>query len=274
MAGGKRNTKVFDFDPNKSDSNDSDFDVKETRSPRKKSRKVSKKKKPKKKRAYGSDEDEDESLDESSEDLSIDESDEESDEPVHTSKAGRPMRSNVVKKQPSYEEKDTEEEGSPERTESSMEPAPKKGAAGRPGRAAPPIIVDDDEDKGSAEPRESMIVKLKVGQGNLPSDKPPTKGRRGSRKPTPKSRAASIQRSRHTSTEPLLEGLQPVTRKRTRGSRSTETPEGMLFQPVLDRVSANQWDSCRLFQPPSTRSRDERSYWSDYQGGNPRNQFI
>jgi SpoVK/Ycf46/Vps4 family AAA+-type ATPase len=159
--------KLDNFDPNKSDSNDTDFDPTESRPTVKKSRKSSKRssggRKVKRLRYRGSDVDddvEDSLLEESfSDDPASD-----SEEVEMNEKTGRAIRK-AAKKAVNYGE-ESDESDLPEVVgdieESDPEPAPKRRRQGRASRATPEDVDDESDENTRPKPRKTKIVKLKV----------------------------------------------------------------------------------------------------------------
>jgi SpoVK/Ycf46/Vps4 family AAA+-type ATPase len=206
--------KLENFDPNKSDSADTDFDPTSS-APRKPSRKSRSHKRssggPRKKTKYrGSDISEDESLDD--DDLSISEPEEEEDFEMNE-KTGRAVRK-VAKKSVNYEENSDSDIADivPDIDDDSDE-KPKKRPQSKRARATPDDDEDEDdedEDLASRRPRRTKIVKLKI---NTPQTARAT--RAGS--------AARSLRRRGSTTEPMSAGL--GTRRSTRAtSEAGEEP--------------------------------------------------
>ena len=138
----------FEVDPLKSDSNDSDFDVKTTRTSRAKPSKSASKKPARKKRrmGYGSDDSEDVSEDDISEESYDDDVSEE--EPEVDPKTGRPMRTST-KKRVVYEESDGDSVDFMNEINSDAEAENKKAKKGKARHTE------------TASPRKSHIIKLK-----------------------------------------------------------------------------------------------------------------
>ena len=126
----KRNFE--EFDPNKSDSADSTYDVSTTRLPRPKLSKTSRHKPPRKRQrtVYGADGSEDISESDVSEESYNDEGDKEQEEVELDERTGRPKRK-ITKKRPLYQESDGDSEAFLEEIESpGEEPPPKRQKGG------------------------------------------------------------------------------------------------------------------------------------------------
>lgn len=244
MPGGKRKAPIEDFDHNKSDSNDTDFDPESSRParPSKKARKSTGRSKSaaksgkKKSRYRGSDVDDDD--DEIDSDEEVSEGDE-SEEIERDETTGRPVRA-AKRKGPTYEESSDEDSEEAELTEDS-EPETSRRGGGRNNRhAMSKIDDDDDEDDSVASPvkRKSMIIKLR-----LPAETP----RRTTRGTSVKARGSAVPRStragsavtratRSRSHEPLATGLPPTVRKPRNQSvvdLDEDDEDGRLLFPVL-----------------------------------------
>lgn len=208
--------KLDTFDPNKSDSADTDFDPTSS-APRKPKRSSAHKRRsgaPRKKKIKyrGSDISDDDDVDDSLEELS--DPSEESEEVEMNENTGRAVRK-ATKKSVNYEENSDSDVadivGDEEDSESEN---PKKRTHNKRSRATPEEIEDDeddeDEDLASKRPRRSKIIKLKI---NTPQTTRAT--RAGS--------AARSTRRRGSTTEPLSAGL-GTRRTRRATSEAGEEP--------------------------------------------------
>ena len=205
--------KLEAFDPNKSDSNDTDFDPTEAR-PRK-SAKKSRSKRPsggaRKRAKYRGSDVTDDDVEDSLAEESFSESEEEEDEDVEMNeKTGRAVRK-AAKKSVNYEENsDSDIEDIVGDMDSDEDETPKKGSKKKRPQAAIEETEDDlDEDEPRTTRKKSkMIVKLKVGTPSQPART---------------TRAGSVPRTRAgASAEPTSAGI--ATRRSTR-AHTTEGDE-------------------------------------------------
>ncbi|PMD36570.1 AAA-domain-containing protein [Hyaloscypha variabilis F] len=252
--------KIDTFDPNKSDSNDTDFDPTEVRASAKKSRKSSSKRSSggrKTKRArYGGSDVDDDVEDSLLEESFSDDPDEEDEEVEMNEKTGRAIRK-AAKKAINYEEEsetsdiaevvgDIDESDLDEPISKS-----KRRRQARPSRATPEEVDDESDVK----PKRSKIVKLKV---NTPQTTRTTRGvsarLRGSTEPTS---AGLPRRSTRAHTE---EGEEPVAlsnsghhiirpghspeplgrARATRGSKGVKQPASTIKEEIHESSSNEQ----------------------------------
>lgn len=160
--------RVDNFDPNKSDSADTDFDPTEVRASAKKSHRPSKrsgggtKKRAKKSRYRGSDVSDDDDVDDSLLEDSFGEPEEDTeDEPVEMSGTGRAVRK-AAKKAVNYEEDSGSDIDDLIRGDIEDDSdAPKKRPSSKRSRKA--LTDDDDEIEEEPVPKRKRIVTLKIG---------------------------------------------------------------------------------------------------------------
>jgi hypothetical protein len=251
--------KIDTFDPNKSDSNDTDFDPTEARASVKKSRKSSSKRsssgrKTKRARYRGSDV-EDDVEDSLLEESFSDEPEEEDEEVEMNEKTGRAIRK-AAKKAINYEEESDESdilrlwEISTKATLD--EPTPKRRRQGKQSRATPEEVDDDSDVK----PKRSKIVKLKV---NTPQTTRATRGAsarlRGSTEPTSAGLPGRRSTRAHTEEgdEPVAlsnsghhiirpgHSPEPIGRARaTRGSKGVKQPASTIKEEIYESSSNEQ----------------------------------
>ncbi|TVY55974.1 Tat-binding-like protein [Lachnellula cervina] len=207
--------KLDNFDPNKSDSNDTDFDPTSS-APRKPSRKSRTKRTsgaPRKKTKYRGSDISDDDVNDSLDDLSISEPEEESEDIEMNQNTGRAVRK-AAKKSVNYEENSESDADIVGDIEDSEDDQPKKRKQSKRSRATPDDLEDDeDEDArtGGGRPKRSKIVKLKI---NTPHTTRAT--RAGS--------AARSLRRRGSTAEPASAGI---------GRRSTRaTSEAVGEEPI------------------------------------------
>jgi SpoVK/Ycf46/Vps4 family AAA+-type ATPase len=166
---GKR--KLENFDPNKSDSNDTDFDPTEAR-PRKSAKKSRTKRTsggPRKRAKYrGSDVSDDDVEDSLLEESFSDPEDDEDEDVEMNEKTGRAVRK-AAKKSVNYEENsDSDVEDILDDVDSEDE-RPKKGSKNKRSRAAAEEVEDDSDEEPTTTRKRSRIVKLKVGTPSRPA---------------------------------------------------------------------------------------------------------
>jgi SpoVK/Ycf46/Vps4 family AAA+-type ATPase len=215
--------RLDNFDPNKSDSDDTDFDPTEVRASAKKPPRSSKKasrstKKRAKRSGYGGSDvsDDDESGDSLEDDSFLE--DEEEEEPVEMSSTGRAIRS-AAKKTVNYEESEVDDADdiAGDLDDESDEPQ-KRPQSKRLRKALSDEDDSMDEEPIAKRPRPSKVVKLK-----LRTPQPPITSRA--------TRASSAARGlRNGSTEPTSAGL-------PRRSTRAHTEEG--DEPIALSVSGN-----------------------------------
>jgi len=252
--------KIDTFDPNKSDSNDTDFDPTEVRVSVKKSRKSSSKRslggrKTKRARYGGSDVDDDVE-DSLLEDSFSNGTDEEDEEVEMNEKTGRAIRK-AAKKAINYDEESENSDiaevvgdiDESDLDEPILKSKPRR--QGRPSRETPEE-VDEESD---AKPKRSKIVKLKV---NTPQTTRTTRGAsarlRGSTEPTS---AGLPRRSTRAHTEEGEEPValsnsghhiirpghspEPIGRARaTRGSKGVKQPASTIKEEIHESSSNEQ----------------------------------
>ena len=249
--------KHDNFDPNKSDSNDTDFDPSEARAPVKKSRKSSSKRssggrKAKRARYRGSDV-EDDVEDSLLEESFSDEPEEEDEEVEMNEKTGRAVRK-AAKKAVNYEEPTDESDIAEvvgDIIESDPEPSPKKRRPVKQSRATPEEVDDDSDVK----PKRSKIVKLKV---NTPQTTRATRGASARLRSTePTSAGIPGRRSTRAHTEEGDEPValsnsghhiirpghspEPIGRARaTRGSKGVKQPASTIKEEIHESSSNQQ----------------------------------
>ncbi|KAL2074476.1 hypothetical protein VTL71DRAFT_8254 [Oculimacula yallundae] len=262
--------KHDNFDPNKSDSNDTDFDPSQTRSspkkPRKSSNRHSSGGRPQKKRSKSSkyrgsdlsDDDADDSLAEESY------SDPEDDEEVEMNeKTGRPVRK-ALKNAGNYaEDSDSSIADIVENTNTDSDDEPKKK---RPSKRSRPVVdnpekeeeVDSDEEVLSTRPKRK-IVKLKIGtpQAASRASRAGSTARTRGRGSTEPRSAGLIRRSTRAHTEEgdepialstsgnhiIREGHspEPIGRNRnTRGSKGLKQPASTIKEEIHETSSYEQ----------------------------------
>ncbi|OWP03398.1 hypothetical protein B2J93_7416 [Marssonina coronariae] len=269
--------KLEDFDPNKSDSNDTDFDPTEARtSSPKKSRKSSKrhsagggsKKKTKKGRYRGSDVEDDDVEDSLLEDSFTDEGEEE-EEAEMNEKTGRKVRK-VTKKTVNYEEDSSSDiAGIIGQTDSEDEP--KRRSQNKRRKIIKPEEEKDDDDEDddsdvqlSSNKRQgkSKIVKLQIGTPKASSLRATRAGSasrttRGRGSTEPRSAGLSTRRNTRAHTEDgeepislstsgnhiIREGHSPEPiRRATRGSKGVKQPVSTIKENPHENSSYEQED--------------------------------
>jgi ATPase family AAA domain-containing protein 2 len=208
--------KLDTFDPNKSDSADTDFDPTSSapRKPPRKSRTKRTSGGPRKKTKYRGSDISDDDVDDSLDDLSISEPEEDPEDLEMNKKTGRAVRK-AAKKSVNYEENSDSDEDIVGDVEDSEDEKPKKQTQSKRSRATPEDVDDDDEEEevhtGPGRPKRTKIVKLKI---NTPQTTRAT--RAGS--------AARSLRRRGSTTEPTSAGI---------GKRSTRaTSEAGGEEPI------------------------------------------
>lgn len=286
--------KLENFDPNKSDSNDTDFDPSEAapRKSSKKSRKQSKRNSGgvRKRTKYKGSDVTDDDLDDSLEEDSFDEPSSE-EEVEMNEKTGRAVRK-AAKKSVNYEDpSDSDVEGDVE--DESEEEAPKKSR-----QAKRPRVVDgddddepdeDEDDRTSKRTKKSKIVTLKVGTPRpTRSTRAGSAGRtrgRGSTEPT--SATLPTRRSTRAHTEEgeetvalsnsgnhiIREGRspEPIGRRATRGSKGLKQPASTIKEEAHETSSYEQQgeDVTMAAEIAGTDDQDDVMEKSDAPAGGP-----
>lgn len=278
---GKR--KLEAFDPNKSDSDDNDFDPSEARASPKKSRKSShrssgnSKKRTKRARYGGSDISDDDDVEDSLDELEYSDHDEEEEEVEMNEKTGRAVRK-ATKKEVNYEEDSNSDVadiiGDLEDDDSDVVLA-KKPQTKRTRAITDEIESGSEEDVASKRPKRSKIVKLKVStpgprrntragstaRSRGPESAEPTSAgippRRNTRAHTEDAEPISLSASgKHV----IREGHSPEPIKRaTRGSKGVKEPAASTIKEEIHETSSYEQpaDTAMATEIAETDDQDE-----------------
>jgi SpoVK/Ycf46/Vps4 family AAA+-type ATPase len=274
--------KIDTFDPNKSDSNDTDFDPTEARASAKKTRKSSSKRssggrKIKRARYRGSDVEDD--VEDSLLEESFSDEPEEDEEVEMNEKTGRAIRK-AAKKAINYEEESDASDIAEvvgDIDESDLdEPAPKRRRQGKQSRATPEEADDDSDVK----PKRSKIVKLKV---NTPQTTRTTRGASARLRSTePTSAGLPGRRTTRAHTEEGDEPValsnsghhiirpghspEPIGRARaTRGSKGVKQPASTIKEEIHESSSNEHGEDITMAtEIAETDDQDEAIEGSDH----------
>ncbi|KAG4420790.1 hypothetical protein IFR04_006070 [Cadophora malorum] len=262
--------KLDTFDPNKSDSNDTDFDPSQARASPKKSRKSSSKRhsgggRPQKKRSKSSKYRGSDVSDDDVEDSLLEESfsDPEDEEEVEMNeKTGRPVRK-AIKKSVNYgEDSDSSIAELIHNTDSDDEPKKKRSAKrSRPVADEPDEEEEDSDEEVLTKRPQRKIVKLKIGTGTPQAARSTRAGStaltRGRGSTEPRSAGAPTRRSTRAHTEEGDEPIalstsgnhivreghspEPINRSRaTRGSKGLKQPASTIKEELHETSSYEQ----------------------------------
>jgi SpoVK/Ycf46/Vps4 family AAA+-type ATPase len=285
--------KAENFDPNKSDSNDTDFDPSETRAPPKKSRRSAGHKKsssrPAKRRRYkGSDVSEDDLDDD--DDLSVSEQSEEDEDFEMNEKTGRRMRKAATKsvnyEEPSESDQDDLDASDSEEVKVTKNKSPKKRSK--------PVYDDDDDDEEEEEEKPTpntpsrshpkrKVVTLKIGTpaarstraGSALQSAAGTRPRRGSTA-EPKSAGIAGRRATRATSEALGEepialsesgrhviregkSPEPLGRRADRGGKGIKQPASTIKEELHESTTQedHEEDIVMATEVPGTDEREE-----------------
>ncbi|EHK98043.1 putative Tat-binding like protein [Glarea lozoyensis 74030] len=265
------------FDPNKSDSNDTDFDPTETRAPPKKSRKSAGHRKgssrPAKRARYrGSDVSEDDLDDD---DLSVSEESEEEEDFEMNEKTGRRVRK-AAKKEVNYEDPSESEVDDLDASDSEEVKVTKTKS---PKKRAKPVFDDDNDDDDDDDDeegkvvttpsrnRKSKIIKLKINTpalgrstraGSALRSAASTRPRRGSTA-EPRSAGIPVRRATRATSEALGEepialsesgrhvirqgqSPEPIGRRADRGGKGVKKPASTIKEELHESTSHEEQD--------------------------------
>ncbi|KAK2630396.1 hypothetical protein QTJ16_001216 [Diplocarpon rosae] len=271
--------KLEDFDPNRSDSNDTDFEPAGTRtsSPRKSRKSASKrhsagggsKKKAKKGRYRGSDVEDDDVEDSLLEDSFTDESEEGEEEAEMNEKTGRKVRK-VTKKAVNYEEGSSSDIADIV-SQTDAEEEPKRRSQNKRRKINKPENEEEEEEEeeeddsdiqllSNKRPQKSKIVKLQIGTPTVSSSRTTRAGSasrttRGRGSTEPRSAGLPTRRNTRAHTE---EGEEPISlstsgnhvireghapepiRRATRGSKGVKQPASTIMEDSHETSSHEQ----------------------------------
>lgn len=260
--------RVDNFDPNKSDSADTDFDPTEVRASAKKPQRASKKlsggnkKRPKVRRYKGSDVSDDD-VDESLDDLSFSEEEDEDEEPVEMSGTGRAIRKVVAKKTLNYEEDSNSDSAESMNAsivgdiDGSESDVPKKRTTSKRSRKA---STDDDSEADKRTIKRSKVVKLRIGP---PQVTRPTRSV-GSRKNSTIDTSSTVIPRRttrahsHDSEAPISlsnsgnhiirdgQEPEPIIRRATRAGKGLKQPASTIKEEAHESSSYEQADNTTM----------------------------
>lgn len=277
--------KLDNFDPNKSDSNDTDFDP-SSAAPRKASKRSRTQKRtstaPRKRQRYRGSDSEDDLADDSFDDLSIDEPEEDEDVEMNE-KTGRAVRK-ATKKSVNYEENtDSDAEIADDDGESESEVETPKNKSPRK-RSRPALIEDDedDEDEDNAEEespvkrKPSKIIKLKI---NVPETLRKTRAgsaartRRSGSTVEPTSAGFATRRTTRATSEAAGEPIalsdsgrhvlrqgqspEPIPGRRTRGAKGVKQPASTIKEELHESSSHEQQDTVMTTDAAGTDAQEE-----------------
>lgn len=270
--------KIDTFDPNKSDSNDTDFDPTETRGSAKKSRKSTKrasagpKKRTKRSKYRGSDVSDDEASDSLLEE-SFEDPSEESEEVEMNEKTGRAVRK-ATKKVQNYEESSGEEEEEEPVVgdiDEDSDDIPIKRPQKKRSRAAVSHEPESEEEGSSR--KKTKIIKLTFTPG---ATRAGSTGRtlRGRKASEPLSAGLPPRRNTRAHTEEGEEPIslstsghhiireghspEPIARRATRGSKGVKQPAASTIKEEIHESSSNEQEAEAPAKPLEIAGSDDQ----------------